>query len=414
MNSPDLVVSSRPQTDDLQRATVAVDGQIGSYNVSYSAPLDAGHRAAESFRLAHSTKLKAFEQLWRSMDTLSPLIMALCLWDLGWLRNAKQRLTVESIVGRCGAPSRYISLLAQWLVVLEREGFVSRGKGGHAYAARMLDEPRLRQHVSHSVASLDVSTDYPGFTEYFKTCVRHQAALVAGDASPHRLLFPMGSDRLVNGIYRDNPNVAMHNRTVADIVRCACHANATGRALRILEVGAGTGATTSAILAALSNSRAHYVFTDISRFFIKRATRNLDTRETHVEFELLDIDRDPADQGFDMESVDVIVAANVLHTAKNLHRTLGLLHRLLANDGILVAIETTANTALQMVTFGHFDGVNHFEDHRRHVNLPFLSAAQWRATLSQAGFAGVSTIPDECVAQRAWAQHVIVATTSRT
>lgn len=406
-----MIASDDQQIEDLH-GTLSAPSCGGDVTPSeWSLLLRAGTHAARSYGLEHEVRLKAFEQLWRTMDELAPEIMALCLWDLGWLRNAGETVTVEAVVGTCKAPPQYLSLLTQWLCILQREGFMDSNSTGEAHVGRALDEPALRSHISRKAASFEVPSDYPGFVEYFRACVTHQAALVSGAVSPHRLLFPMGSDRIVNGIYRHNPVAAMHNRTAAAIVRRACHSYPASRPIRILEVGAGTGATTSAILEELSDHSVQYRFTDVSRFFLKRASRQF--MDAGIEFALLDIDANPSDQAFGVGSVDIIVGANALHTAKDVHRTLTYLRGLLADGGILVAIETTMNTALQMVTFGHFEGVNHFQDDRRHSNLPFLSETQWRAMLLEAGFARASAIPESSVARQGWSQHVIVATTDR-
>jgi len=368
----------------------------------------AGISAYERYRLRRLIDLAEFDAIWDKMKKVSPSVMAHALWELGCLRDTQEVITAESIAARCGSMPKYRSLMSQWLPELVAAGFVQRVPGTReAYAGKLVDVGHVRNRIDAALSSVDVSTPYPGFIEYFKTCLKHQTDLLAGRSNPQKLLFPAGSSRIVDGLYRDNPASAMQNQVVAAVVQAAAREWLRARPLRVLEVGAGTGATTAAILADLPSTRVEYRFTDVSRFFLKRAAREF-ASHPYVTYELLDIDRHPLEQGFATDSFDVIVAANVLHTAKHIDVTLGHLHSLLSGGGALVAIETTSNTALQMITFGHFEGVCHFQDQRQHSHLPFLSCTEWRSAFRDAGFTDVTAIPSDESGSKAWMQHVLL------
>jgi yersiniabactin nonribosomal peptide synthetase/pyochelin synthetase len=298
--------------------------------------------------------------------------------------------------------------MAQWLEALANVGVVSRlPSETPTYAGELLDIDGVRDRIGRAVRSIDRATSYPGFIEYFKVCISHQTGLLTGRVSAQKLLFPAGSSRIVEGLYRTNPAAAMQNSVAAALIHAACVGWPQSRPLRILELGAGTGATTTAIIAGLPTTELHYRFTDVSRFFIKRAARQF-AQHPFVAYDRLDIDRPVAEQGFEHRSFDIIVGANVLHTAKHIDQTLRHVRDLLSDDGIVVAIETTSNTTLQMITFGHFDGVCHFQDHRRLSNLPFLSCSEWQSALRCAGLGNVTAVPSPEARSRSWMQHVVV------
>jgi hypothetical protein len=85
--------------------------------------------------------------------------------------------------------------------------------------------------------------------------------------------------------------------------------------LRIIEIGAGTGGTASTILPHLQSEYkdrmyASYTYTDISAgFFVGAKERFKDVPA--LEYAILDITKDPIEQGFEAESFDLIVACNV-------------------------------------------------------------------------------------------------------
>ena len=88
--------------------------------------------------------------------------------------------------------------------------------------------------------------------------------------------------------------------------------------MKVLEIGAGTGAATSIILDGLVNSSGErmystYTFSDLSAgFFISAKERFQDSQ--NVRYATLDISQDPVEQGFEEGSFDFIVAANVSGT----------------------------------------------------------------------------------------------------
>lgn len=85
--------------------------------------------------------------------------------------------------------------------------------------------------------------------------------------------------------------------------------------LRILEIGAGTGGTTAGVLRDLATESgermySEYCYTDISAgFFIAARERFKDFQ--NIQYRVLDISKDPIEQGFEAESYDLILAANV-------------------------------------------------------------------------------------------------------
>lgn len=85
--------------------------------------------------------------------------------------------------------------------------------------------------------------------------------------------------------------------------------------MRVLEIGAGTGGTTTNLLSGLQSEfgerlYSKYSYTDISSgFFVGAKERFKD--HPNIEFSVLDISKDPLEQGFEEESYDLILAANV-------------------------------------------------------------------------------------------------------
>ena len=93
-----------------------------------------------------------------------------------------------------------------------------------------------------------------------------------------------------------------------------CHKNP---GLKILEIGAGTGATTDLILNALGTDGvatlkcAQYDYTDISPAFFEAASQRYKQQSSRMRYKILDIEGDPSKQGFEAGNYDLIIAGSV-------------------------------------------------------------------------------------------------------
>ncbi|ATQ70566.1 MULTISPECIES: SDR family NAD(P)-dependent oxidoreductase [Methylosinus] len=222
-----------------------------------------------------------------------------------------------------------------------------------------------------------------------RRCVDNYAEVLRGERTATEVMFPNASTSLVEGIYRGDRLTAHCNAEVARVVAEAA-ARAQGRKARILEVGAGTGGTSEAVLAALSAGgvAADYLYTDVSRAFALHGEQRFSSRYPFVRFGAYDLARDPAEQGLAPGGFDIVLGANVVHVTSDLEETGARLRSLLAPGGALVLYEMTAPPDFAIATFGLLDGWWGFADARL-PHTPLLDAPGWARRLRAAGFADV-------------------------
>jgi acyl transferase domain-containing protein/NADPH:quinone reductase-like Zn-dependent oxidoreductase/SAM-dependent methyltransferase/acyl carrier protein len=215
---------------------------------------------------------------------------------------------------------------------------------------------------------------------------RLAATLRGEDDARGWLVVGEASDALTE-FYSRTPWGLFYNHALAELVAAA---RPPGRKLRILEVGAGTGATTAAILERLPDGIGEYVFTDVSPFFVKRA-RDRFRPPPALHFEVLDIEREPPTPrpGF-----DIVVAADVVHATADVRATLGHLRRLLEPGGLLVLLELTRRSPWLDLVFGQLEGWWRFADRELRPSHPLLGAEAWREALEDAGFTGIAQLAD--------------------
>ncbi|KAK2877027.1 Type I Iterative PKS [Arthroderma sp. PD_2] len=167
-------------------------------------------------------------------------------------------------------------------------------------------------------------------------------------------------------------------------------------ALRVLEIGAGVGSATARVLRDLTlaggtRMYSQYTFTDISPGMLPSAKERFKDFE-EIEYSILDITRDPVEQGFSEGSYDLIIASNVLHATPALSATLRNVRALLAPGGRLLLEE------LCPVTLPFFDLVMGIlpgwwlgeDDGRR--DRPYVTPERWDQELLKTGFKGVEAM----------------------
>ncbi|XP_035716541.1 highly reducing polyketide synthase gloL-like [Folsomia candida] len=164
------------------------------------------------------------------------------------------------------------------------------------------------------------------------------------------------------------------------------------RGLRILEVGAGTGAATRELLHLLHGSSSSYTFTDISTNFLNTAEDSLPpVPGVEVDIRILDVEKDVLAQGFEIAAFDVIIAMNVLHATTDLGKVLGNLRLLLAPGGNIFIAEQLRPCAFIDIIFGHCKGYWLFQDDIRSGHC-LINGEAWKLVLQSAGYGKVSIV----------------------
>jgi len=243
-------------------------------------------------------------------------------------------------------------------------------------------------------------------TTLLARCGAHLADVVRGRVDPLTLLFPQGERITAATLYQETPTA----RAVNELVRVAlASALPAGRPLRVLEIGAGTGGTTAAVLPALPAEGVEYVFTDVSPLFLTQARERYRDRPW-IRPQLLDIERDPLAQGFAPGEFDVVIAANVLHATRDLRGALRHSRSLLARGGVLVLLEATAPLGLLDLIFGLTDGWWRFTDADLRPSHALLAPAGWRDAFAATGFADTAVHTFPASAGEIFAQQSVLTT----
>jgi len=239
-------------------------------------------------------------------------------------------------------------------------------------------------------------------------------AILTGTLQATSAMFPEASMELVEAVYKQDRVAQRFNNALAAAVLVYVQrrlAENPGARLRILEIGAGTGATTrvlSEVLTPFSHAIDEYLYTDISRAFLIRAERNLRAQMPYLNTALFNVEHPLESQSIDVGGYDLVIAANVLHATRDMHATMAVVRATLREDALLLINEINSSTLFTHVTFGLLDGWWRFEDaHLRIPGTPALDTKSWRSILESSGFEWVAASPQT---EQVLGQQLIAAT----
>jgi len=238
-------------------------------------------------------------------------------------------------------------------------------------------------------------------------CGAGLADALAGRRTGLDVLFPDGDFGAAGRVYTDSPGAQAINGLLCAAVATALAALPPDRALRVLEIGAGTGGTTAHVLPALPANCSEYAFTDVSPLFLAKARERF-AAYPFIDYRLLDIERDPAAQGF-RPGYHLIVAANVLHATRDLQQTLAHASALLAPGGLLVLLEAQGPQPWLDISFGLTEGWWRFADSGLRPDYPLLDLPRWSSLLTDSGFAEVDVVSPDRAAAAVLRQAVVLA-----
>lgn len=246
-------------------------------------------------------------------------------------------------------------------------------------------DPQSRKSQIEQIIAMrpdgDVDDYWPRASRPFKLVYDRISDILQGNVNPLELL-------MEGDVLRDFYGT-LSVRTYWDVFHSLLsHSNPT---LRILEIGAGTGAITAIVLKGLVSGNegrmyTKYTFTDISPGFIPEAKARFKDYQG-IEYTTLDISKDPMKQGFEPESYDLVIASNVLHATPAISEALSNVRKLIAPGGRFLIQEICNFVPFIDYIMGTLPGW-WIGEHDGRKDRPYVSTDWWHDELVRAGFTG--------------------------
>ena len=227
-------------------------------------------------RWRRRTRSSAHDAPLRALDAVATGHVLEALRALGWDPRPGDGVATETLAAELGVVPAHRRLFGRMLAMLAEDDVLvaAEGRPGERWIVHRRPEISQAREAHAALAGSSVSAELA----LLDRCGARLADVLRGGTDPLQLLFPQGELESVERIYESGPVARVFNTLVRRAVEVAVAALPPGRRLRVLEIGAGTGATTAAVLPALSSSRTEYVFTDLSPLFLARGRRKIPRR----------------------------------------------------------------------------------------------------------------------------------------
>ncbi len=311
------------------------------------------------------------------LNTLAAAFIRDALATLGCDVRAPRRVPIPQLAQSLGVAERHHRLLAR-LVEIARTA---------TPLGDVADAGALARRLSAQYS------DWAGTIELIVRSGDSLADILRGRREPQEVLFSPEALAILKRVYTDAPSLAYYNRALAESAAIVARAAENGARLRVLEIGAGTGGATAAVLSRLPAGAIEYSFTDVSPFFLAQARDRFGDR-TDVTFSILDIEAEPAADAPPLGQFDLVIAANVIHGTADARGALRNVGRLLAPNGLFMMLELVAPEFWADLIFGLFQGWWRFGDIDLRPAHAILGRDRWLSVFAESGFDEPVAIPD--------------------
>ncbi|CAI6096463.1 unnamed protein product [Clonostachys chloroleuca] len=278
-----------------------------------------------------------------------------------------------------------IAHLIKFIAWLKDQIEVIRAEAGPASNYFDKGQEAIMQRIDELVVEFK-TTDVAVIARGIKQLAVNVEAILKGEKDSLEILL---EDDLLNQIYAP---ADASDRSL--FIQGLAHTNPN---LRILEIGAGTGASTASMLSYLvlpgSNAQpmySKYTYTDISSGFFVAAKQRF-KNYCAMEYKTLDISKDPLEQGFKSEQYDLIIATNVIHATNTIGESLANVRKLLAPNGRFLLHELHTGSKWPNFIFGIVSGWWLGEADGR-PDQPYVTPERWNTVLKNTGFTGVDQV----------------------
>ena len=333
--------------------------------------------------------IPAFIEMISALEEYARPRLARQLVALGWDGNLQRTKSREALAEELDVTPEYFRLFSALIDLLVESRYLELTHGAISPSSRWNDA--LNQKLP---SESEVQHIYPEAARYFPlltSCLDQLPQVLTRQVNITQVMFPVGSMKLVEPTYYGDPIRDHFNLEVANqVLSLVDERVASGQSIiTILELGAGTGATSAVVLRGLRafEGRIRYIYSDVSPTFLTHGENLLRGEYPWIEFQTLDIERPFESQGIERSSVDIVLASNVVHAVRNVTESIGYVNQALSENGAVVLNEITATNYLTTLTFGLTPGWWRFEDPSLRVpNSPLLSEPAWVELLKSVGF----------------------------
>ncbi len=356
--------------------------------------------------LQRVTALKKFQML---SEKVAPDMMLANLMQLGFISSS--RWSIEKCE-QLHIDPRFKRLIGRWHDILVQHGVLGYDERGYSLIASAPNIEALTARIAAQQQAIFANLDWVDNPAIFRDWLFSSASVIQQVMTQSKIatsqLFPKADSDASESVYQGNIVAEYLGNIAAGLLKAYLKESDTER-VSILEIGAGVGGLSISTLPVLAeiSPEGEYHYTDVSPYF----SRHAEARFGHfspLRTGHFDINQPLGEQSYDLGEFDAVLAANVLHNAHQLAKSLSDIYQLLRPGGALIILEATRDKILQWVTTAWV--LEHAaEEGDNSLDSPLRSEEQWRCALQDAGFDIIDSWPQSNMTMGFVGQQVIMA-----
>lgn len=291
--------------------------------------------------------------------------------------------TIEEIYIRLKCQPEFHFIVDRWLNILSAYELISRDQNGYCLNQSIQAGLQVNGLWERAVRLWTNRLGTAQVGDYFYKNAVNLNQMLEGEVSARYLLFPDGKEYIANDLYRNTMIAWYMNDVIAEMVSNYLSEH---ESVSILEVGAGTGATTDVVIERIHQEQKQsklerYYFSDLSKYFLNTA------EEKYGKYHYFSTGILNLDEQEDFERItnkaDIIIAAGVLNNVNHIDSCLTKLKEKLSDRGIILISEAITDS-LQMQISQIFM-MRPVKDEREKTMRTFMSEEQWHTSFRTAG-----------------------------
>ncbi|RMZ86788.1 hypothetical protein DV736_g5986, partial [Chaetothyriales sp. CBS 134916] len=280
----------------------------------------------------------------------------------------------------------YVHFISQLFKVLEKETGLLAVHGNRIMRMNMPYPSKTSQQIKDDL--LRTCSKHNDANNLIVYVGENLADVLCGKTDGIKLIFGSEKGReLVSRFYRDWIMNRIFYKQMENFIQCIANSlPISGVPLKILELGAGTGGTTTWLVQLLTelNHPIEYTFTDLSPSLVAAARKRFG-KYMFMKFRTHNIEEQPIKDLLNTQHI--VIATNAIHATPNLVTSLTNIKKALLPNGVLMMLEMIEPLCWTDMIFGMFKGWWSFNDGRTHALTP---QNRWKNDLHASGYGYVN------------------------
>ncbi|RAL60849.1 hypothetical protein DID88_010174 [Monilinia fructigena] len=295
------------------------------------------------------------------------------LWKLG---NGQELPKVDHL-------PRHSKVMNRYMEILDKNGFIN--KQGTKYVRTSSSLPNI---CSNDLLQ-SLLREYPAYaaeSRLMELTGPKLADCLIGKADPVALMFGNSTaQKVMENYYTTSPMLGTLTEQLVDFMKRVATDSTGDGPIKILEVGAGFGGTTTRLAEVLQSvgRPVEYTFTDISPSLVKNAKAKF-VKYDWMKFQTFNLEKNVPES---MKSqYDIAIGTNCVHATTNKISSTSHLREILRDDGFIILSEVTQLVDWYDVVYGLLDGWWLGND----ADYPLQPPEFWMECFKKAGYASAS------------------------